>query len=252
MYLSQLILNPRSRRVRRDLANCHDLHRTILRAFPQVVEDGGQAREQFGILYRIEPLPRTGRLNVLVQSRAQPDWSTLEAIDPHYLLNPGGACKSIATVYDRVQAGDEFVFRLRANPTRRVHKRLKADDPLHGKRVELQREEDQLAWLQRKAEMCGFSLQTVRTALDNTDAIERLFDQRMGERDDIPDVRPISGTKARGSKNGSLLRFGSVLFEGRLRVTEPDCFREALARGIGTGKAFGFGLLSIASPGGGS
>ena len=38
----------------------------------------------------------------------------------------------------------------------------------------------------------------------------------------------------------------SVLFEGLLRITDETCFLETLVRGIGSGKAFGFGLLSIA------
>jgi CRISPR system Cascade subunit CasE len=44
------------------------------------------------------------------------------------------------------------------------------------------------------------------------------------------------------------MTFGSVLFEGVLQVTDPDGFRETLATGIGSGKAYGFGLLSIAPP----
>ena len=40
---------------------------------------------------------------------------------------------------------------------------------------------------------------------------------------------------------------GAVLFEGRLEVTDRTMFLEALRGGIGSGKAFGFGLLSVAS-----
>ena len=38
----------------------------------------------------------------------------------------------------------------------------------------------------------------------------------------------------------------SVLFDGLLRVTDTDAFLRTLVRGIGPGKAFGFGLLSVA------
>ena len=34
MYLSQLILTPRNRAVQRDLSRPHDLHKTIMAAFP--------------------------------------------------------------------------------------------------------------------------------------------------------------------------------------------------------------------------
>jgi len=36
-----------------------------------------------------------------------------------------------------------------------------------------------------------------------------------------------------------------VLFEGHLLVTDADRLRETLRAGIGSGKAFGFGLLSV-------
>lgn len=38
----------------------------------------------------------------------------------------------------------------------------------------------------------------------------------------------------------------SVLYEGVLKVTGPDLFRQTLIHGIGSGKAYGFGLLSVA------
>jgi CRISPR system Cascade subunit CasE len=42
------------------------------------------------------------------------------------------------------------------------------------------------------------------------------------------------------------MTFGSVLFEGRLAITDTEQFRATLAAGIGSGKAYGFGLLSVA------
>ena len=58
MYLSRLILNPRSRAVRRELADCQELHRTIMAGFPDVPSDG-DARSQLGVLYRLDIHPRT-------------------------------------------------------------------------------------------------------------------------------------------------------------------------------------------------
>ena len=34
MYLSRLILNPRNRRVQREIAGPYQMHRSIMRAFP--------------------------------------------------------------------------------------------------------------------------------------------------------------------------------------------------------------------------
>jgi len=101
-YLSRLILNPRSRDVRRDLGNCHELHRTLLRTFPQVEENEAKARERFGVLHRLDVDQRQQKLTLLVQSSLKPDWSRLPS---DYLLltdeeNP--ACKPIHETYSRL------------------------------------------------------------------------------------------------------------------------------------------------------
>jgi CRISPR system Cascade subunit CasE len=38
----------------------------------------------------------------------------------------------------------------------------------------------------------------------------------------------------------------SVQFDGILRVSDPDKLHAAIENGIGSGKGFGFGLLSLA------
>src|ERR1035437_5296772 len=42
------------------------------------------------------------------------------------------------------------------------------------------------------------------------------------------------------------LTFGSVPFEGIMEVADPERLRDALEYGIGSAKAYGFGLLSVA------
>jgi CRISPR system Cascade subunit CasE len=136
MYLTQLLLNPRCRSVRKDLSDPYDLHRTILRAFPDA-KDGGPGR----VLYRVE-LPRgEPRFVVLVQSDVVPDWSRLE-VDSDYLLRP----PAIKPFDPAFAAGQRLAFRVRANPT------VKRD----GKRRPLLDEDQQRAWLDRKGAEAGF------------------------------------------------------------------------------------------------
>ncbi len=52
--------------------------------------------------------------------------------------------------------------------------------------------------------------------------------------------------KSRRNDSGKPMTFGAVTFEGILEVTDAEKFRESLRQGIGTGKAYGFGLLSVA------
>jgi CRISPR system Cascade subunit CasE len=77
--------------------------------------------------------------------------------------------------------------------------------------------EEQIEWLQRKAAQGGFAV------LSAMPTQQQRTDDRRHE-----------------------LKFFSVQFDGVLQVAEPERFRQTLAQGIGSGKAFGFGLLSVA------
>lgn len=232
MYLSRLLLNPRNRNVQKDLANCQDLHRTILRAFPQVPKtskDEG-ARSQFGILYRLETNNHTGLVSVLVQSQALPNWQELNSLSGYLLeddniQNP--ACKPIGELYQKLKVGTRLVFRLRANPTRKTTVETKS------KRVELYKEADQIAWLQRKATQGGFRLLSLKLAKD----LANLQVQPMAK---------DTGWRKQEDKSSQKLTFGAVIFQGELEIINLEAFQQTLINGIGSGKSYGFGLLSIA------
>jgi CRISPR system Cascade subunit CasE len=241
MYLSRLVMNPRSREVRRDLADCYALHRTLLRAFPAFDTAAEGARAQSGVLYRVEPPGRAGTLVVLVQSQSEPDWGRLPL---GYLLSLGPeqanpAWKRVDGTYASLVAGTTLAFRLRANPTRKIDTRSGLDGQRrNGRRVELRQEAEQLAWLARKSEQAGFRLVAVR-------ADSQVPDVRTGVETKLVGRRPSSAASKGGDRR---LTFGSVLFDGELCITDAERFRQALAAGIGPGKAFGFGLLSVARP----
>jgi CRISPR system Cascade subunit CasE len=220
MYLSRLILNPRSRRVQRDTADPYQMHRRIMKAFPPELRPGDER-----VLFRLEPDARDGRLLLLVQSLTLPDWSCLrEPGAPGYLLpvsEPNPAVKSFAL---ELAAGQILAFRLYANPT--VKRRFPSGDH---KRVALFREEEQIAWLERKGAQGGFRPVTVRTS-----------------RRDM-----LTG---RMRRNGELHKLGllAVQFDGLLQVSDPDRLRQAVRSGVGSGKGFGCGLLSLAPPSAGA
>jgi CRISPR system Cascade subunit CasE len=215
--------------VRRDLADCQELHRTIMCAFSPAADLSGNARERFGVLHRLDVDRRRNRLVLYVQSLEEPDWSHLA---PGYLEeNPNlenPACKPVGDKYRGLKTGAVFTFRLQANPTRKVDKRNQKDGPRwHGKRVELRQEEEQLAWLRRKGEQGGFSLLGVRV-------LSQMKEQ---------------GRRQRSGGPGSPLTLAAVVFEGHLRIIDAEKFyHHSLARGIGPGKAYGLGLLSLAPP----
>jgi CRISPR system Cascade subunit CasE len=247
VYLSRLILNGRSQLVRHDLADCQGLHRTLLRAFPPKTRDAAGARQDFGLLHRVEASERTGQILTYVQSRVVPDWSLLPegylAILPTGTDNP--ACKAIAPLYDRIGAGTVLAFALRANPTKKVGTTLKSERlagavKSNGRRVFLAKPEEQIEWLVRKGLAGGFELLSVEAQ------------PKLADVDAVPVGRTWGGSRApsRGDGPGdrsrqSELAFGAVFFRGRLRVTDRQLFLDTVAGGIGSGKAYGFGLLTV-------
>jgi len=240
MYLSRIVLNARSRDARAWLGDCHKLHREIMSGFPAL--QGTAARAQFGVLFRVEPMTTPPYVPVLVQSAIEPRWQ----FAPDAVVQVEGP-KPLFALLEGISTGRLYRFRLRANPTRRVHARATMDaDPARGrvrpekaeaqgKRVELPREADQIAWLQGKAARAGFRIASVRRLPEWPDT-----------KPDVPALVAAGAGKSVGSRDGDRLTFATVLFEGVLEVTEAKSFRDAVAAGIGPGKAFGCGLLSIA------
>ena len=116
VYLSRLLLDLRSRGVRRDLADCYAMHRTLMSAFGSAPE-AIPAREHHGVLYRVE-VPEPRFCPVLVQSKSAPVWSELPG---RYLTDhpEAAATKEITGSLQGLVRGMTLRFRLRANATKR-------------------------------------------------------------------------------------------------------------------------------------
>jgi len=232
LWLSRLVLDLRNRTVHRDVGDSQAMHRRLLDAFPP-----GTTRADHGLLYRLESDQRgdRGRIVALVQSTIPPDWSKLPAgyLQGDEWLGALPEPKPIGERYRALGAGTFLRFRLRANPTRKIHvaEGRRPTGP-NGTRKPLTREELP-TWLERKGEQHGF----------------RLIDAR-----NQPD--PVSGKEQTGRKadprdgeKRMRMTHAAVLFDGELEITDADRFRDALWNGIGPAKAYGFGLLSVALAG---
>lgn len=222
MNLSRLTLNPRNAASRRDVARPYEMHRTLCRAFAHADAacsgKNGQPPEN-RILFRIEPEPGRGGPVVLVQSEdVEPRWQPL--LENEYLLRADGP-KGLDPTLKKDQA---LRFRLVANPTKKVN----------GSRVPLTYDEksDDMPdnfqtywdWLHRRAEMAGFEV--VQTQ-------------------DVP-FRSASNRVERNDYDKHQIPHFGVRFDGLLRVINPNDLSDALRKGIGSAKAFGFGLLTLA------
>jgi CRISPR system Cascade subunit CasE len=246
MIISSLLIdvgdNPdRPRPGRKWLRNLYHVHQRLCMAFPSDgrklcdpaflkpfnPDDFGKGQIHVkrsgdsGFLFRIDPQP-PGRAVILVQSAVKPDWD-YGFHNAGYLL---AAPPQVKPFDPSFTFGQQLRFRLVANPTRRLSKHsLGADGrPIEkgiGKRVPVPADR-LMDWLARRAEGAGFSLE-----------------------EDSAVVTPgyLYLKKSRDEKG---VRLRSVRYDGTLSVTDPARFRETLVRGIGSGRAFGFGLLSVA------
>ena len=114
-----------------------------------------------------------------------------------------------------------YRFQLCANPTKKVAvQNPDGSFKKNGRREPLRSREDLAAWVQRKGEECGFLVEqeTLRT---------------------IPRGREYF------LKNGTRGLHNAVEFQGVLAVTDSEKFHETFTRGVGSAKAFGFGLLIL-------
>lgn len=224
MYLSRLTLNPRAREVQRDLGNAHAMHQRLLHLFPDQGLGSG-ARSEFNLLHRLETSDH-GAI-VLAQSRSAPNWETLP---DSYLASTGApnpATTRLEHLLSQIVVGRDFYFRVRVNPTKRT---FEGKDK-RGRRVELCGQEALVSWLNRKSERHGFRL---HETLSNGEEVPQYS------------VSVTEEPKVRGWRDNKRMTFGSASFNGVLRVTDEDALRAAVLGGLGTGKAYGFGLLSLA------
>ncbi len=119
-------------------------------------------------------------------------------------------------------AATRFRFSLLANPTRKERKEKDGVRTKNGRRVPIVHREELLAWMQRKAQAGGFDI------------------------GDPQSLRTIPQPRRYFEKKGAHGVHCAVEFQGILTVIDQSVFQLTFATGIGSAKAFGFGLLALA------
>jgi len=174
-----------------------------------------------GFLFRIDPHPG-GNVSILVLSAKEPDWDYAFHNAGYLLVGPPDTPRTLNL---HIEPGTKFRFKLKTNPTRKVKTLSKEErknkvPKRHGTRFPVRFEELD-NWLARKGEQCGFKLLGETAKTTGYSYFDKLDEKQKS-------------------------RLLSVMFEGKLEVTDECMFRHALITGIGPAKAFGFGLLTIA------
>lgn len=208
-WITRIQLDLRSREARRDLASAVGMHHRLMSLFPDGV--GPEARKTFGVLFRVEDTP--GGPQVFLQSNRAPELSRLPA---HYGT---GQSKDLGPLLNAFEPGRYVRYRIAANAVRRPGHTTRAEHnvgsvvALEGKAAE--------EWWTRQAKASGLELHRVES---------QALDAARGER-----------------KEGKhKIRHARTLFEGTARIIDAPLLRERASTGIGRGKAYGCGLLSLA------
>jgi CRISPR system Cascade subunit CasE len=172
---------------------------------------GGRETQSRDFIIRVDQKEEAFRVLILSQSPpSKPDWCPTD-------------CFGTKLIPEDFFTRSAYRFSLLANPTKKLRVDL-ADGSRkkNGRRVPLVQRADLEAWILRKAQAGGFVI--------NPDSLRILPRGREFFHKD---------STSRGTHT-------AVEFQGELTVADPVQFRLTVAAGIGSAKAFGFGLLVVA------
>lgn len=198
------------------LASPQKLHAAVESSFPPDLAENDRN------LWRIDRLGSA--LYLLVLSNRKPDFSHIVEQFGWPGAEQKWETKNYVQLMERIEAGQQWQFRLRANPVHSVKQNsgLHTHEPVkRGKvyaHVTVQQKEQ---WLFERAAKYGFNLQ---------EGSFRVVQQEV--RQFLRRRKPVT--------------LGIATFEGILEVVDVTLFLRALACGIGRAKAYGCGLLTIA------
>lgn len=225
---SSIPLNPQKRGGRRLLSNAQAMHAAVRACFPPDLDESA-AR----VLWRVDRIEQAFTLYIV-----GPEPPDLDVVgDQAGWPSRPGRTADYGPLLDQLRPGLERSFRLTANPVRS----LPANGARRGKVVPHVTVAQQQDWLVHKAGSCGFELRTATLG-----ALEH------GTDTDVPDVtvtrrEDLSFTrKTKGESSPGRVTLRTATFDGSLRVTDTDALRHALTHGIGRGRAYGCGLLTLA------
>ena len=212
IYMTRMQLDLSKRKTMQALANPNLFHGALEQSFP--------VRKQKK-LWRVDPL--RGKTYLLIVSWEEPDLTSAAEQFGFPEAKEKWETRCYNPLLEQLDAGSQWHFRLVAYPTHSVME--KKDVPgQRGKVYPHVTPRYQKKWLLDRAEKHGFEL--------SEEAFQVVEDHSFFFR--------------KSSDQGRRVSLLAVTFEGVLKVVNPDLFRETLIEGIGRGKAYGMGLLTVA------
>ena len=207
--LTQITINPRSTAAQRDLSDSQALHQRVMSLLPDSL--GTTGRHDTATLHRID---RTsdGTIHLLIQTSLPA--LDLSGLPDAYTSHPPRTL-NLDAIHERLQTGIAVRYAVTANPTRNLHR-----PGQRGKRVPISGYPNVAAWWHNKAASIGLDID-----------------------DRPPMINPAP--HPRGHKDGQRVTHRAYRIEGIAAVTDATALRRSLLDGIGPGKAYGLGLLTV-------
>lgn len=204
------------------------MHAAVLASFvdPPVGDRDGEAR----VLWRLDQ--EQERYFLYVVSPDAPDFAHL-AEQAGWPTTERGTVKPYGGFLERLAPGQQWAFRLAANPTRYIQ----GKDGGRAKRSAHVTVAQQETWLLERAKLHGFRMTTTKVQRPE------------GSLAEIPEVGVTRRATHTFDRKGAAapVTLGAAQFDGRLEVLDPERLRRALVTGIGPAKAYGCGLITLAA-----
>lgn len=227
MFISRVPLNAAREGARQLITSPYRTHAAVESAFPPgSVRDGEEGR----ILWRLDTLSQDHSVWLYVVSPQAPDFTHIIE-QAGWPMQVQWESKDYTPLLSHIVVGQQWQFRLRANPVRkaRVDKGRRPKPNGGGIVGTIQgyvTVEQQRDWLIARSGANGFEILS-----DDTGDPSVIVSQRHRER---------------FKRDGQMVTLATAVFDGRLTVTDADLFRNALCHGIGRAKGFGCGLMTVA------
>lgn len=223
MYLSRVPLSLTRLDAMAFASSPYKIHAAVERAF---ASDAKRESEEGRILWRLDEAPGDlSEMWLYVVSPEKPDFTHIcEQIGE----SVSWATKDYGPVLDRVKEGQQWQFRLKANPVRKVlvdkgrRGRASVIGSIQGHVTEAQ----QRSWLLDRAEANGFRIAQTEEGYDRLIVSHRRCE--------------------RFKRHGDMVTLATAQYDGVLEVTDADAFRHVLGFGMGRARGFGCGLMTIA------
>lgn len=244
MYLTKFPINMTRRETRRMLASPYRIHAALSGSFSgHDSSENGEGR----LLWRVDR-ETDGSTNLFIVSPQIPSLAGLNEQIGWPDLDRQWQTRSYDGFLSQIDVGQVYGFRLCANPV--VSRTSIKNSHGNSKRVAHLTPLQQMAWLVGEAvyQEAGVEASDYIMKESETRAARNGFEVEHGSDGSLQlAISEISKRVFRQGIMGRTITLATARYDGILKVTDSEKMRHALTRGIGHGKGFGCGLLTLAS-----